>query len=332
MNSLRSSQLSAMLFFSAAFTILCQTASWTMEGIFGTGIAVAVQFLLCVPIFLLYRQGFSLSDGDVNHRLLSTLLLGYLLVRGGVSFVRLQRASDALTLPVSGKFFAAALIALVCIYTASLGIRALARSSTLILGLLLFALAVLLLGAVPQAEPQNLSLSTDDTIFRGFLREMACADELPLLLLLFDQMAHRRVRSTLQFLAGKLGLFAFLALLGMAVLGDRMAHSPLPFFSTISVSQPFSTQRADALYLVIFVMLCVLRITLFTVFAARCLAQLLPHLQYASTICLGGMLAISAAAAHFSISAVWQIAAMVLFTSLIPLGLLLRQKFGGKTP
>ena len=225
MNSLRSSQLSAMLFLSAAFTILCQTASWTMEGIFGTGIAVAVQFLLCVPIFLLYRQGFSLSDGDVKHRLLSTLLLGYLLVRGGVSFVRLQRASDALTLPVSGKFFAAALIALVCIYTASLGIRALARSSTLILGLLLFALAVLLLGAVPQAEPQNLSLSTDDTIFRGFLREMACADELPLLLLLFDQMAHRRVRSTLQFLAGKLGLFAFLALLGMAVLGDRMAHS-----------------------------------------------------------------------------------------------------------
>lgn len=219
-----------------------------------------------------------------------------------------------------------------CIYTASLGIRALARSSTLILGLLLFALAVLLLGAVPQAEPQNLSLSTDDTIFRGFLQEMACADELPLLLLLFDQMAHRRVRSTLQFLAGKLGLFAFLALLGMAVLGDRMAHSPLPFFSTISVSQPFSTQRADALYLVIFVMLCVLRITLFTVFAARCLARLLPHLQYASTICLGGMLAISAAAAHFSISAVWQIAAMVLFTSLIPLGLLLRQKFGGKTP
>ena len=53
MNSLRSSQLSAMLFLSAAFTILCQTASWTMEGIFGTGIAVAVQFLLCVPIFLL---------------------------------------------------------------------------------------------------------------------------------------------------------------------------------------------------------------------------------------------------------------------------------------
>ena len=83
MNSLRSSQLSAMLFLSAAFTILCQTASWTMEGIFGTGIAVAVQFLLCVPIFLLYRQGFSLSDGDVKHRLLSTLLLGYLLVRGG---------------------------------------------------------------------------------------------------------------------------------------------------------------------------------------------------------------------------------------------------------
>ena len=53
---------------------------------------------------------------------------------------------------------------------------------------------------------------------------------------------------------------AYLSVLGMAVLGSRMAHADHPFFAIVSVSQPLSTQRADAIYLLVFVMLCVLRI------------------------------------------------------------------------
>ena len=89
-------------------------------------------------------------------------------------------------LPFSGKFLAAALIALVCLYTVSLGIQALARSSTVILGILILTLILMCIGAIPQAEPQNLSLSPDDTIWRGFLHSMIHADELPLLFLLLD--------------------------------------------------------------------------------------------------------------------------------------------------
>ncbi len=177
MNKLRSSQLFTILLNCAAFTFLCQTAAYTIEGVFGAAIAAAAQILLCVPMLLLYHRGFSFSAYAEKHRILPLLFVAYLLYRGGVSFVRLQRTAADISLPVSGKFFAAALIALVCIYTASLGIQALARSSTLIFGILLFALAIMLIGAVPHAEPQNLYLTPDDSIWHGFLRSMHTADE-----------------------------------------------------------------------------------------------------------------------------------------------------------
>lgn len=329
MNKLRSSQLFAMLLVSAAFTFLCQTAAYSMEGIFGAAIAATVQIVLSLPMLLLYHRGFSFSQYAEQHRILPLCFVAYLLVRGGISFVRLQHTTSELALPVSGKFMAAALIAIVCLYTVSLGIQPLARSSTLIFGILLFTLAIMLLGAIPQAEPQNLALSPDDTIWHGFLRSMGTADELPILFLLLDFTEKKRFRSTIQIWIGKFLLLTYLSLLGMAVLGDRMTHAEHPFFAVVSVSQPLSTQRADALYLLVFVMLCVLRVTLCTVLAAHLLRLSFPKLHYSSTICLILMLSISWAAAMISLSDIWHLTAIGILSLGIPIGFLTVKKQGG---
>ncbi len=329
MNKLRSGQLFAMLLLSSAFGALCQTTALTMEGLFGAAIAAAVQILLCLPMLHLYAHGFSFTQYAKTHRLLPLLFAAYCLIRGGVSFVRLQGTTEELSLPFQGKFWAAALIALVCLYTASLGIHALARSSTLIFGILLFTLAVLLLGAIPQAEPQNLSMSPDDTIWRGFLRSMQHADEIVLLFLLLDAVRENYLRSTVQLIVGRFCLTAFLTLLGMSVLGSRMAQAQHPFFAITAISQPFSTQRADALYLLVYVMLCVLRITLYTALAAHLLHQQFPKLRYVSTICLLIMLAISWAVGIVPISGMWNLLALGVFVLLIPIGFLVVRKKGG---
>lgn len=328
MNKIRSGQLFALLMVSAAFTFLCQTAAFTMEGVFGAGIAAVVQLLLCIPMVILYRGGFSFSRYAQQHKLLPLIFTAYLLVRGGVSFVQLQQTSSALSLPVSGKFLAAGLIALVCLYTVSLGIQALTRSSTLIFGILLFVLAVMLIGAVPQAEPQNLSMTPEDSIWRGFLREMYSADEVVLFFLLLDFCEKKHLRTVVTVFTGKFALAGFLSLLGMAVLGSRMSNAAHPFFAVISVSQPLSTQRADALYLLAFVMLCVVHITLFTVLAAHLLRLPFPKLKYTSTICLGAMLAISAGAALLPLVGWWHLGALAVLALIIPLCFLLVQKLG----
>ena len=151
MNKLRSNQIFAVLLGSAAFPLLCRTEPFTIEGIFGAAIATAVQLLLCIPILLLYRTGFCFGECARRHRILPLCFIVYLLFRGGTSFVQLQQTSQEISLPFSEKFLAAALIALVCLYTVSLGIQTIARSSTMILGILLITLAIMCIGAIPQA-------------------------------------------------------------------------------------------------------------------------------------------------------------------------------------
>ena len=201
---------------------------------------------------------------------------------------------------------AAALIALVCLYTVSLGIQTIARSSTMILGILLITLTIMCIGAIPQAEPQNLALSPNDTIWKGFFRSMTTADELPLLFLLLDFSEKKTYRSIVPVWVGKFLLGSYLSVLGMAVLGSRMAKASHPFFAIVSVSQPLSTQRADALYILVFVMLCVLRITLFAVLAAHLLRLCFPKLRYTSTLCLLSMLGIAGVASKISVSGIWE--------------------------
>ena len=115
---------------------------------------------------------------------------------------------------------------------------------------------------------------------------------------------------------------AYLSVLGMAVLGSRMAHADHPFFAIVSVSQPLSTQRADAIYLLVFVMLCVMRITLFTVLAAHLLRLCFPKLRYTSTVCLLLMLGISWGASAVTVPDFVSLAFLGILVLLIP-GLLL---------
>ena len=121
---------------------------------------------------------------------------------------------------------------------------------------------------------------------------------------------------------GKFLLGSYLSVLGMAVLGSRMAKASHPFFAIVSVSQPLSTQRADALYILVFVMLCVLRITLFAVLAAHLLRLCFPKLRYTSTLCLLSMLGVAGAASKISVSGIWHLLFLGILILLIPVLLL----------
>ena len=113
-----------------------------------------------------------------------------------------------------------------------------ARSSTMNLGILLITLTIMCIVAIPQADPQIPPLSPNDTIWKGFFRSMTTADELPLLFLLLDFSEKKTYRSIVPVWVGKFLLGSYLSVLGMAVLGSRMAKASHPFFAIVSVSQP----------------------------------------------------------------------------------------------
>ena len=100
----------------------------------------------------------------------------------------------------------------------------------MILGILLITLAIMCIGAIPQAEPQNLALSPNDTIWKGFFRSMTTADELPLLFLLLDFSEKKTYRSIVPVWVGKFLLGSYLSVLGHGSAGQPHGKSQPPVF------------------------------------------------------------------------------------------------------
>lgn len=153
MNRLRSNQIFAILLVSAAFPLLCRTDAFTIEGIFGAAIAAVVQLLLCLPMLRLYfTPAFPFAITPESTASCPFSFWRICSYKAASPLSASQSTSQDLALPFSGKFLAAALIALVCLYTVSLGIQALARSSTVILGILILTLILMCIGAIPQGR------------------------------------------------------------------------------------------------------------------------------------------------------------------------------------
>lgn len=179
---LRLGQVFCCLVLSDAFLEMCRFSAFTLEGMIGGCFAILLQFGLCFSFLWIYRKGFSFSDYVRTHKVLPIVLL----LRRGNSLFRLEDTSGALSLPFTRSIWAAVLIVLACFYTASLGIQALARSSSFIFGILLFTLAVMLIGAIPQGEIGYLTFTEHNTVWRGFWCEMGYVNEVVLLFLLLD--------------------------------------------------------------------------------------------------------------------------------------------------
>lgn len=323
MNKLRPSQMTILLSLSTAFSVMCAAFPFTLEQLLGVAISIGFQILLCIPVLLLARRNDSLAAHCTGHKVLPLVFFLYLLVSGGRSVVQLWNVSDSLSLPFSNAMLAAALIAAVCLYTSALGIQTLARSSTLVFGVLILTLLVMLFGGYRTIHLQQLSFSPDATIWQGIIRHLSLADELPVLVLLLSFLDKQPIKSTLRFFGLSLLIWSFVLFLGITILGNFMTHADYPFFMITNVSQPFRTQRADALYLVLFVLLCILRLTLLTTLSAHLLGQAFPKLRCRSLICLFAILILAAVLGIWNMaSGWWYILPIALLTTIIPWGLL----------
>ena len=321
---LQPSQLTMILTLSAAFSVMCAAFPFTMEQLIGTAISIGLQILLCIPAFLLTRRTDSLAAHCKEHKFLPLFFCYYLLLAGGRSVVQLWNVSGSLSLPVHNALLAAALIAGICFYTSTLGIQTLARSSTLTFGVLLLTLAVMLLGGYRSIHLQNLAFSPDSCIWSSVLQHLSLADELPVLVLLLGFLEKQPVRSTFRFFGFSFGIWFFVLFLGITILGSFMPHAAYPFFTIASVSQPFRTQRADALYLIVFVLLCILRLTLFTTLSAHLLGEAFPKLRFRNGICLLIILGHAVGIGILGLSSSWwYIVPIVLLTVCVPWSLLL---------
>lgn len=328
MNRISSGQLTCILLLSESFMLMCMTLQTGLSAMYGTAIAFILRLLLCVPVLLLYRKGFSLSSYcSEKHYILPCIFALYFIARGGLSFVFVWNCSEQLSLPFNGSLTTAVLIGAVCLYTSSLGLRAFSRAASVTAGFLAAALVILIIGAWQRADLDSISLADNGSIISGTLRSLSLADSLPLFLVLLSFTEKGRPLKKLLFLPLSLILWELVLFLCIAVLGSSAASGEYPFFLLTSVSQPLASQRADAVYLIIFVLLCTIRLTMFTVLSAHIMGMLFPKLKFRSIIAL--LLMIGAGAAFGAIGfsgGVLCILPITFLTLTVPVWLIIRSR------
>lgn len=258
MSRMHSGQLFALLLLSGAWSVFCMPSLSDGVQLGGAAAACGLQAFLCTLLLYALRRGFSPMRLAQRHRWIACIYAAYFLLCTVLGFRQLWDAAPAQLLPSSGKLTAVVLIVVTCVYTAGLGQRAVNRAAPLVLGLLLISVVLLIIGAWRRMELCRLS---SDSSLHGILLYCGMSSELGLMWVLAERVQKGRAAAVYGYLLAKAGLWMLVVFLCITAGGRLMKLPGHPFFTLAALSQPLQGQRADALYILVFVMVFVVYIT-----------------------------------------------------------------------
>ncbi len=294
MNNINAKQLFSILIAVRMFSIICSADPSNAAQMTGAALSLLFQILAAIPMLLLYKGGFSLKKDILMGKFGKILYIIFFIFWGAISFSNMWEVTKSVYFPIKSSFIGSLILAAVCVYTASLGIKALSRASGFMLGLIGFSLLVMLLGAYPKADLSNFSPDADFAgVIKSAAKDFCRSGELVMMFILLEFLPSGRRKSVTAFFTGKIILTEVVAVIEITVLGKIMGISDFPFFSAGAFSQPFSIQRADSLYMILFTMLCIMTITIQIALSALMIKELLPEFKYRTLFSTVLMLAAS---------------------------------------
>lgn len=248
----------------------------------GILLSVIIQLAIVVPAVLLYKKNSEqYKDNSVFSKCVLWVFCIFFIFWGAVSLGRFYNVSGGIYIPISNRLIAAAIIVLICFYAAWLGIKALARSSVITVAILVISLILLILGAFQETNILNLTPDRNSYgVFHYMFYELTQSGELPAMFILAAITQSKTKTAVFSFLAAKLFICELIAVICIIVLGNLMPYSEFPFFKTAAYAQPFSVQRAESVYLVLFSFLCIICISSQLLISSLLLKKLIPKFKY----------------------------------------------------
>ncbi len=330
MTKIKSSQLFAILIAIRTFSIICMTDMSDANAMAGAAVSIVFQFLAVIPMLLLYNDNsFSLKKEMLFEKFGKVLYIVFFIIWGAVSFSTLWEVTKSVYFPIDSRFSGSLILAAVCVYTASLGLKALSRASGMIPLLIIVSLIIMLVGAYPKAELTNFVPDADfGNVVKYAVKEFCRSGELVMIFILLEIVPKGRKKAITSFFIAKLVLTELIAAVEITVLGKIINISDFPFFSAGAFSQPLSIQRADAVYLILFTILCVVTVTVQIVLSTIIISELLPDLKYKSLVTAVLMLAVSSAINYAQIDTAPITGGFILVLAvIIPIIMYIRRKF-----
>lgn len=276
MNRISKFQFTALLLITDLFSLCCCRGSVSLGTLWGILAGTAVQFLVAV--------GFAIKGGALK-KWAQVFFLVYAVFCGGALFVSLWRTSSAIYIPyeeshgVWGSLMTAGLIALVCLYASSTGIKSVSRAAVIAAILALLCLSVDLISAVFNAEWKNVSLPEERGFLGEVMRGFGLSGNLGSLAVWLDSVKDDKSRAVTVYFAAKAIAVSAVMLTVLPVVGGIMELTDFPVITAAQLSQPFEAQRIDSLFLVVFSVLAVFSVTLQVMTGAYLLGELFPRFQ-----------------------------------------------------
>ncbi|WP_298528590.1 hypothetical protein [uncultured Ruminococcus sp.] len=277
MNRITGKQFCAMAFIGDIFAVLCMSGEAGAMTAAGFGAGALVQLLAAMLFAEVYRRG------RVPGKVLEAVLLLWIIIWGGVLFTMQWRTSEVIYIPfensgaVRGKLFVSGLIALVCLYIASAGIKALGRASVIAAATGAVCLAVVAASALAAHDWDNLRTAGSGLGFGGeFVRGLRASGGIAGYIVLLGLLNGSYVRETAVCFIGKGIASAALILTVVLVTGGIMEIADFPAVRAAQLTQPFPSQRIDSLFLIVFAVYAVFSIAVQSAAAAHLAGKLIP--------------------------------------------------------
>lgn len=276
MNSISAKQLAALLIITDLFGLFCCEGDISLMTLWGFLVGTALQFIFALI--------FTVRGGKLCRKA-EAFYLGYAVFCGGTLFSALWRTSRVIYIPyesshgVWGRLMTAGLIAIVCLYSSSTGIKPVARAAVIVSVIGAVCLAMDLASALFSADWHNIEVPEKRGILNEIMRGFAYSGGLGSFAVLLGKVRGENVRAALTYFAAKAVAAGILLLTALSVTGSIMPLSDFPVITAAQLSQPFDAQRIDSLFLVVFAVFAVFSVTLQVMTGSLILKELFPQFK-----------------------------------------------------
>jgi len=326
MNRISGGQFAALLLTGDAFAVLCIMGNISVMTSCGFVVGIVIQFLLALPAAYYYKNGGTLKNAA---KPFMWFYLAYIILWGGLLFVMLWNAAEAISIPsenfsfIPENLLIPGLIAAVCLYASSPGAKALARASVITAVLGALCLIIVIISAFMKGSMEYLTeIPRYNSFFDELSRGFVLSGGLGSFIVFLGYTKGDPVKYAAGYFAGKAILFTSIPLMAVAAAGGIMKIADFPVITAAQLSQPFSSQRIDSLFLIIFVILAVFAVSVQTVTASFMLSGIFPGFKkFRSTFVLALMIGVS-----FLLSGIYQyslIYCIAVLTALIAVPLIM---------
>lgn len=282
-------QLVAITFVSDAFVIFALHGNITLMTVLGFALGIPIQCAMSLPLLALVR------DGRQYGRTADAVCLIFLVMWGGALFAMMWEISGDIFVPAEnagglfGRLYMTALIALVCLYAASVGLCALSRAVFIAAAVGMICVAVVMANTFISPDADNLIRGSLKSIWGELMRGFALSGSLCSFTLLLGRTKGDLRTNTLAFFVFRL-VFITLTLISILLAAGGLSElAEFPTLTAARLTQPFPVQRIDSLFLIVFTVLAVFAAAVQSVLASEILKRLIPgfiHLRSAAVLAL----------------------------------------------